>query len=598
MLETMKRRIGIAIGFAVPVCLAIAQDGAQPASVVLISIDTLRADHLSAYGYRKIKTPNIDSFAQQGTLFTAVSSQIPLTLPSHTSLFTSTYPFESGIEENAEIVPSRAVTLASILRSHGYKTAAFVGSNMLDRRFGLDNGFDEYDSPFGAPAAAGQSNSYSVRSRRDGALVLRAANAWLSAHRDQPVFVFVHLFDLHTPYRLMPARDSSEPEAAGYDAELGYIDQILGRFQQGLIQNGWWKKSLVVLLADHGESLGDHGELSHGYFIYQSTLQVPLILHWPEGAPQHPDRVSQPAGLIDVAPTILDALHLQVPPSFDGISLLQTNQARAVFSESVYARDSFRWAALRSLRIGPWKYVEAPHPELFDLDQDLQEQANVVRANSAQAATLRSELARLVARHARTEPAPVRDTSDAARKALGSLGYLSGGAPKTPLHEGPDPKDRLPEYQMFDRALDAMYSQRLDAAIRGFRQVLTRDPGNLTARGTLGDAYLRAGKLDDAVREWTAALASDPQYAPAAQALGEYYTAKQDWTKARPLLQQALAAVPGDSTVRFELGVVERNLGMFKEALEHLRAACGANPSSAVCKDQLRDAERGAKPAP
>ncbi len=509
--------------------------------VILISIDTLRADHLSAYGYRKIQTPNIDSFAQQGTVFDQVDSQIPLTLPSHTSLMTSTYPFENGIEENAEVVPAGAVTLASILRARGYRTAAFIGSNILDRRCGLDQGFEEYDSPFGGD-----------RVRRDGALVIRAANAWLGAHRDQPVFLFVHLFDLHTPYKLASAKGSSEPETAGYDAELGYVDQLLGRFRQSLIDNGWWKKSLVVVVGDHGESLGEHGELSHGYFIYESTLHVPLIVHWPDEG--HPERVSEPTGLIDVAPTILDVLHLAAPQSFEGVSLLK-NGAHAIYGESVYARDSFRWAALRSLRMGQWKYIEAPHPELFDLEKDPREQANLVHANEAVAAKMRSELSRLMAKYARVSPPAVQNTSE--KKTLGSLGYLAGGSPKAPLRDGPDPKDRLAEYQMFDRALDAMYSQRLDSAIRGFLQVLALDRENLAARGSLGDAYLRAGKPDDAVREWTAVLASDAGYAPAAQALGEYYMSRRDWARARAYLQQALTAMPGDATVRFELGVVE-----------------------------------------
>ena len=225
---------------------------------------------MSAYGYRKIQTPNIDSFAQQGTVFTEVNSQIPLTLPSHTSLFTSTYPFENGIEENAEVVPAGAVTLASVLQSHGYGTAAFVGSNILDRSCGLAQGFDEYDSPFGG-----------ARVRRDGALVLRAANAgWAPIAISRCLFSFI--FSICTRrMHLAPAKTSNEPETAGYDAELAYVDRILGRFRQSLIDNGWWKKSLVVVFADHGESLGDHGELSHGYFIYESTLHVPLIVHWP-----------------------------------------------------------------------------------------------------------------------------------------------------------------------------------------------------------------------------------------------------------------------------------------------------------------------------
>jgi tetratricopeptide (TPR) repeat protein len=319
-------------------------------------------------------------------------------------------------------------------------------------------------------------------------------------------------------------------------------------------------------------------------------------VHWPDGAPKYQERISAPGGLVDVAPTILDALHFALPPSFEGLSLLKTNEAHPIYSESLYARDSFRWAALRSLRMDQWKYIDAPHAELFDLEKDPGERTNVLRSNSAQAATLRAELTKLMARHTHT-PAPVRDASAATRTELQSLGYLSGAPRKTPLGEGPDPKDLLAEYQMFDRALDAMYSQRLDAAIRGFRQVLALDRDNLPARGSLGDAYLRAGKTSDALLEWTAALAADPEYFPAAQALGEHYQGERDWTKARPYFQQALKAAPGDATIRFELGVVERNLGMFKEALEHLRQACGANPSPA-CQSELRAAEKGTKAVP
>jgi choline-sulfatase len=560
MLETMRRLKAIAIGLVFSIRLAPAQDPVQPPPVILISIDTLRADHLSSYGYRKIRTPNIDSFAQHGTIFAQVNAQIPLTLPSHTSLFTSTYPLENGVEENAQTVPSSAVTLASILKSHGYTTAAFIGSTMLDRRFGLDKGFDDYDSPFGAQAGR-PANPYSARVRRDGAIVLRAATQWLAAHQGRQVFLFIHLFDLHTPYRLASSRGSNEPEIAGYDAQLAYVDQLLGRFQQSLAQNGWWQKSLVVLLADHGESLGDHGELSHGYFVYQSTLHVPLIVHWPDTAPPYPDHFTQPAGLIDVAPTILDALHFPAPPSFDGVSLISPADAtRGIYAESVYARDSFHWAALRSLRMGRWKYIQAPHPELFDLEKDPREQSNLARLNATEAALLRSELARLMARHARTEPATVPDSSTQTRTALESLGYLPGSSRPATSDQGPDPKDRLAEYQMFDDALDAMYSQRFDAAIRGFQHVLQLDRDNLPARGSLGEAYLRAGKADEAIREWTAALATDPKYAPAAQALGEVYIGRQDWIKARSYLQQALALAPGDATVRYEMSVVERNV--------------------------------------
>jgi arylsulfatase A-like enzyme len=491
--------------------------------VILISIDTLRADHLSAYGYRAISTPNIDAFAQQGTLFTDVDSQIPLTLPSHTTLFTSTYPFQNGIEENGEVVPAGAVTLASILQSRGYKTAAFIGSSLLGRGAGLDRGFEYYDSPFGSSAASSES-PYSTRVRRDGVFALRGATQWLAGHKGQPVFVFIHLFDLHAPYRLNQTPGSALPGTAGYDAEILYVDQILGRFRQTLQQNGWWQRSLVVLLADHGESLGDHGESSHGYFAYESTVHVPLMMHWPEDAPAYPARAPKPAGLIDVAPTILDALHLPPQPSFEGTSLMKFDEppAHAVSSESVYARDQFHWAPVRTLRIGQWKFIAAPREELYDLERDPRELSNLLRTNSAEATTLRAELSKLLARYAPAAKEPARDASSGTKTALQSLGYLAGTQRKGGAGEGPDPKDRLPEYQLFEKSLDAFYAHRLESAIAGLRRVLVMDPVNLPARGTLGEVYLSAGKPEAAVQEWKAALAIDPAFTPAADALAEF----------------------------------------------------------------------------
>ena len=243
----------------IAVCVHTAS-GAEKTPVILISIDTLRADHV---------TPQIQAFAEKGTIFTQIDSQIPLTLPSHTSLMTSMYPFQNRVEMNGDIVPSGAVTLASVLRANGYKTAAFIGSMILNKQYGLDQGFDVYDAPFG-----------SSRVRRDAALVTAAAERWLDKNRTEPVFTFLHLYDLHTPYTI-PEVAALVPNAKGYNAELAYIDQVLGRFRAALIQNGWWDKALVIVLADHGESLGDHGETSHGYFIYESTIHVPLLIHWP-----------------------------------------------------------------------------------------------------------------------------------------------------------------------------------------------------------------------------------------------------------------------------------------------------------------------------
>ncbi len=562
---------------------AAATGDAEPSTpVILISIDTLRADHLSAYGYRRIRTPNIDSFAQQGTLFTEANSQVPLTLPSHTSLLTSTYPFANRIEENAENVSAGTVTLASALGSHGYKTAAFIGSIFLERQLGLDRGFDVYDSPFnfqaGSPLSGSMifagppQNPYSVRVRRDGAMVVAAALRWLDANRGQPVFLFVHLFDLHTPYSLPPAV-ASQRGISRYDAQLEYTDQVLGRFQKALAERGWWDRSLVVLVSDHGESLGEHGEANHGYFMYQSTLWVPLMFHWPSSTPGYPPgypagypaRATQPAGLIDVAPTVLDFLHLPAPPSFQGQSLLPTiqpgSEGEAVYSESVYSRDAFGWAPLRGLRVGTYKYIDAPRPELYNLQADPHEQRNIFRRDSPEALALQSRLAKLLARDAPPRPASPRDMSQRTRALLGSLGYLSVGPGAKLASSGPDPKDRLPEYLLYEKALTALADRRMAEAIAILHEILLLDPHNTLAR----------------------------------RDLGECYTEQRVYSKARSCFRQVLTAEPDDYTAHLELGIVDEHLGLLEEALEHVRAACRIYPDSAQCHRELDGLEQKIK---
>jgi choline-sulfatase len=524
---------------------------AAPPPVILISIDTLRADHLSVYGYTRIRTPNIDSVAERGTIYGNVEAQVPLTLPSHMSLFTSTYPFENQIEENAERVPGGAVTLASILKAQGYQTAAFISSVFLEREMGLSQGFDFYDSPFQFEAFSPMSgsmffggasqNPYGVRDRRDGALVIGAASRWLNAHHNQPVFVFIHLFDLHKPYHL-----------ADYDAELLYVDHLLGVLRQSLVQHGWWDKALVALFSDHGEGLGDHGEASHGYFIYQSTLWVPLLMHWPNGSPAQPARDLRPAGLIDAAPTILDALHLPEPPSFEGKSLL-SGSPPFVFAESVHAHDAFGWAALRSLRVGAMKYIDAPRPELYNLQADPQEKVNLVQRDPAKAAELQGTLQKLLIRYAPKRPASPGQVSPATRALLGSLGYLAAGPKTGRRSSGPDPKDKLPEFQLYERAQVSLYYKRLNEAIALLSRLLVNDPNNLLARRDLGAAYVD----------------------------------QKMYAKARACFEQVLAAAPSDYVAHFELGIVDKNLGLLKEARTHLETACKLAPDAAQCRAEL-----------
>jgi choline-sulfatase len=562
---------------------------AAGAPVILISIDTLRADHLSSYGYRKLLTPHIDAFARDGTLFTDANAQIPLTLPSHMALFTSTYPFETRIEENGERIPSGPPTLAAILRDHGYKTAAFIGSCLLNREMGLDRGFDVYDSPFHIEGGAAE-NPYSVRVRRDGALVIRAARQWLDANRGQSVFAFLHLFDMHTPYSAPAAAGRSG--AGGYDAELAYVDQLMGRLRDVLEQGGWWDRSLIILLSDHGESLGDHGESSHGYFIYQSTLHVPLLIHWPAGSGEHSARVTEPAALMDVAPTVLDFLRIPSPAGFRGASLIRA-VAHPIYSESAYARDAFQWAALRGLRRQSLQYIQAPHPELYDLFSDPQETTNLYHPSLPEARPLETELAKLLAQFTPKRISGAPDILPQMRSTLGSLGYLSGGASAGGV--GADPKDRLPEYNLYEKGIAALYGGRFDAAIASLRELIAHDPRNALARYYLGDAFLRSAKPDDAVREWTSALTYDPEYAPADEAIGAVWFARGDYAKARSFFEQAMAVAPNDFAAQLELGLIAEREGRFKEALEQTQAACRVAPESLQCGRHLQELREKAK---
>jgi arylsulfatase A-like enzyme len=656
--------VALTLSYLAMLCFSLApcaaQDAPQPASVILISVDTLRADHLSAYGYTKIHTPHIDSVAEGGTLFAHAEAQIPLTLPSHLSLFTSTYPFQNLVEENGERVPAGVVTLASVLQARGYKTAAFIGSDFLDRRYGLDQGFDEYDSPF-ANETTGVANPLAMSMRRDGALVVRAARQWLGAHRGQPVFVFVHLFDLHMPYTL-PPEVARRQGISRYDAQLEYVDGLMGSFQQELMQSGWWEKSLVVLFGDHGEGLGDHQEADHGYYIYESTLHVPLIVHWPGKdrnskledrnskleirnsksetgnskletrnskfetgtsardassdfrfssfdfrVSSFTDRVEAPVGLIDVAPTILDYLRIPAPASFEGVSLLGALKAgesatpRAVYSESLYAHDAFGWSPLRALRVGKYKYIQAPKAELYDLDADPREQVNLLRKNAAMAAELQNELAKVLTRYAPSPRATPPALSPETLAELESLGYLAAeprsdavGArhgvpvPRKGVPPPPDPKDRFAEFELYQSAFEAFLEGHTAAALPKFQLILKSDPPNTLARFHLGECYLRLNKPQDALREWSTALKLDPQYAPAAEAIGQYWLDQGDYTKARRRFQQVLALTPESYSGHFQLAIADEHLGLLPEAREHLEIACKIAPHDENCARKLK----------
>src|SRR6266404_1795181 len=417
--------------------------------VILISVDTLRADHLSSYQAGRRPTPHIDALAKNGTLFSQVSSPFPLTLPAHAALFTSTYPFANGVEDNGIPLQPAAVTLAAVLKRAGYRTAAFVGSFVLDRRFGLNQGFDVYDGPVDLH---NKTDTSPLERKRPGTQVAEAAMRWLEGNSSAPFFLFLHLYDLHLPYDL-PQDPSLRHGETGYTAELGYEDRVLGDFLAFLERRKLLDKALIVFTSDHGEGQGEHGESTHGYFIYQSTLHVPLIIHWQSGFKRFPQpRVDEPASLLDVAPTILDAIGLPRPGAMRGRSLIGNGgSAPEIYSESLYARNHFGCAVLRSMRVGRYKYIESPKPELYDLSTDPNEQRNLYDQQRSTGTALGEKIA-VVRRSSPTgskPPAPKPDTIAALR----SLGYLSGSTPSNRAESRVDPKDRIADFERYVGAL-------------------------------------------------------------------------------------------------------------------------------------------------
>jgi choline-sulfatase len=544
-------------------------------NIILISVDTLRADRLRSNSPNAEATPNIDKLLRGGTSFSQETSMVPLTLPSHVSMLTSTYPFVSGVEDNGERLAAGAVTLAGTLRSHGYQTAAFLGSFVLDRRFGLDQGFDTYDSP----AVSLNSDSTDPGDiKRKGEAVADAGEAWLGTHSDRPFFLFLHLYDLHTPYNLSAAEETKYGK--GYNGELRYIDHVIGGFWDYLAAHELVNQSLIVFTSDHGEGLGDHGETTHGFFVYQSTLHVPLIIHWPAGKAPMAERVDTPASLLDLSPTILDAVRLPVPHEMQGASMLSASGPhREVFSESLYPQRHFGSSALAALRSGHYKYIEAPRPEFYDLNQDPGELTNLYPSKVSVASAYRERLTQLrTVYKARTEAGPNALSPEAIER-LHALGYLTGTkTPPSAASSAIDPKDRIADYEEYGRAIYLGSVGRMEESNSALKAILAKDPDLPDVRLTLGLNEQRVGKDAEALDQFRAVLAAEPTSAIAHLDAGLSYYNLRQYDPADKELNAALAISPGYAKAEIALaktlaqkGEVDQAAAQFNHVLEENR---------------------------
>ena len=417
----------------------------RPLSVVIITLDTTRADRLSVYGFNGAPMPGIERLARDGVVFDRATSVAPLTLPAHCSLFTGLFPPAHGVRDNADGALSQGhTTLAEILKARGFQTAAFVGSTVLNSDRGLAQGFDYYSS---VPRAESPARSATAPQRPADA-VMDDALRWIEAHDQDPFLAWVHLYDAHRPYA--PPEPFRSEILDPYVAEIAFADWQIGRLLTALNARHVLDRTIVVVVGDHGESLGEHGERDHGIFVYESSLQVPLIIRAPGVTP---GRVASLVSQVDLLPTLLNLLGMSAPADVDGVSLVpalrgQTMPERELYAESLYP-SRFGWSPLRMVRDTRWKFIDAPRAELYDLDTDPFELHDIAAQRPNVVAGMRARLVDF-APSTRAASQGARPSEDVLR-ALASLGYIAGG-PAVPSSSALDPKDFIHAFNLREPA--------------------------------------------------------------------------------------------------------------------------------------------------
>jgi choline-sulfatase len=482
----------------------------QPRNLLLVTIDTLRADHLGCYGYADIQTPTLDGLAQRGVLFENAVTTTPLTPPSHASMFTGLYPYQHGVRNTGGFVlQSSSVTLAEMLQQQGWDTAAFVGASVLKKVVGLNQGFTLYDDEMPKPDARKQLREEPERPA--GAVVDRAIH-WLDTRStDKPFFLWVHVFDPHIPYE-PPAPYDKQYASHPYDGEIAYADHELGRLFEAVSKKAPADDTLIAVLADHGESLADHGEYTHGVFLYDATLHIPFLLAGP-GVPAKV-RVKQQVRTIDLLPTLLALLGGAAPPNVEGTSLTPTFEGGEAptepsYHETLFPKMNMGWAELRAMRTNRWKYIHAPRKELYDLVADPGETTNVIEQHKDEAARLEQELQQTALKGENgEEKVKAKMVDEKTMSQLKSLGYLHGFTP--PEFEltgkGIDPKDRIGVLKLLQVAVPLSSGLSPEKRIALLRQGLEQDPTNPSLYYSLGAEYEKSGRHKEAMALYQTAI--------------------------------------------------------------------------------------------
>jgi arylsulfatase A-like enzyme/Tfp pilus assembly protein PilF len=556
-------------------------------NVVVITLDTTRADRLGCYGFTGVETPHIDALAREGVVFERATATVPLTFPSHSSIFTGLIPPHHGVRDNGGFfLDAKQTTMAERFHSAGYATGAFVGAWVLESKWGLAQGFDRYSDKFDL-------SKFKVLSlgtvQKPGNEVVDDALAWLDTVRSRRFFAWVHLYDPHTPY------DPPEPYASRYRAqpylgEIAFTDEQVGRLLSWLDTNGLKERTLVVLTADHGESLGEHGETTHSFFIYEATTHVPLVIRTPWG---FKGRSASRVSSVDILPTVLDLTGLAPQPGIDGRSLARAvmDPAAALgheaYSETYYTRFHYGWQQLRSLRDDTHTFIDAPRPELYDLTKDPDEKTNLYKGYSKTARDLREALVHLEGDAPAAAPERQKLDPETLQR-LAALGYVGNGAVESrPDEVLPDPKDKIGVYGRMHAAKDAAQDGKLDEAIRQMEAVVAEEPRILDAYITLGNWYAKAHRPDDAIAILKRGLAVKPDDEISIENLARMYRNRGDWAAAMEGYKSALKLDPKNPQNWFQLATLYLDRGRVEEAEKTFRQALAANPDMGAALNGL-----------
>jgi arylsulfatase A-like enzyme/Tfp pilus assembly protein PilF len=529
-----------------------------PRNLLLVSIDTLRSDHVGCYGYAAAQTPRLDALARSGLRFAEAATVVPLTLPAHSSLMTGTFPAWHGVRDNGGFyLGDDQVTLAETLRAKGYRTGGFVGAFVLDRRWGISQGFDRYFDDFDLDKFAKAPGMDAIQ--RPGSEVVDKALEWLGVEREQPFFAWVHLYDPHAPYEAPEPFRARFPRTAtgAYDAEIATSDALVGRLLDALQDDGRLDETLVVVTGDHGEMLGEHGEQTHGFFIYDPVVHIPLIMAGP-GLPHR--EIKDQVRILDVMPTVLALLGVPAPKAVQGVSLLPLAGGQSLgliaHAESWYPRYHYGWSELNSVQDGRYKYIRAPRPELYDLASDPRESHDLSAADAARLATFERALSELLARTTSTSAAKGPQAVDSeTEERLAALGYVSGAVSARNLEDRPrgDPKDKIRLYNLLKQAGTSSEEGNLDRAIAQIKEALAADPEIVEAYMLLGNFYKKAKRSREAIDAYREALAKDSEHQGALFSLAVAYKDEGRLDEALVGFERARSLDPRNGKVLFQL---------------------------------------------